>query len=156
MSLDDLGLVPTLRRYLAEFSDDTGIQTELQTANKADDVEKIIQLALFRLVQEVTNNVRKHARARRLDVELQFGTKYVQLTVRDDGQGFDVEQTLERCRQEGNHYGLLGQIERVGQLHGTIKIDSRPGAGTLTEIRLPISKEVMRDDYHAHSDSHSG
>lgn len=155
MSLDDLGLVPTLRRYLAEFSDDTGIQTELQTANKADDVEKIIQLALFRLVQEVTNNVRKHARARRVDVDLQFGTKYVQLAIRDDGQGFDVEQTLDRCRLEGNHYGLLGQIERVGQLHGEIKIDSRPGAGTFTEIRLPISKEVMRDDYHAHTDTHS-
>lgn len=156
MSLDDLGLIPTIRRYLAELSEETGIQIELQTANRADDVEKIIQLALFRLIQEVTNNVRKHAKARHVDVDLQFGTKYVQMTVKDDGQGFEVEATLERCRQEGNHYGLLGQIERVSQLHGEIKIESRPGAGTFTRIVLPISKEVMRDDYHAHTDSHSG
>lgn len=156
MSLDDLGLVPTLRRFLTEFSEETGIQAELQVTNKEDDVEKIIQLALFRLVQEVTNNTRKHSQARQVTVELNFGTKYLQLDIRDDGQGFNVEETLERCRTEGNHYGLLGQIERVKQLHGEIKINSAPGKGSHTQIRLPVSREVMRDDYHANTDSHSG
>ncbi len=156
MSLDDLGLVPTLRRFLSEFSDETGIQTEIQTTNKADEVEKIIQLALFRLVQEVTNNIRKHAQAKKVDVNLNFGTKYLQLDIQDDGIGFDVEATLEKCRTEGSHYGLLGQIERVKQFHGEITIKSEPGKGTHTQIRLPVSKEVMRDDYHANTDSHSG
>lgn len=156
MSLDDLGLVPTLRRFLTEFSEETGIQAEIQTTNKADDVEKIIQLALFRLVQEVTNNIRKHSRAKRVDVELNFGSKYLQMDIKDDGIGFDLEETLQRCREEGNHYGLLGQIERVHQLHGEIKIDSTPGQGTHTLIRLPVSREVMRDDYHANTDTHSG
>lgn len=156
MSLDDLGLVPTLRRFLTEFSDETGIQAEIQTVNKADEVEKIIQLALFRLVQEVTNNIRKHSQAKRVDVELNFGTKYLQLDIKDDGKGFDVEATLERCKIEGNHYGLLGQMERVKQLHGEITISSGPGKGTHTLIRLPVSKEVMRDDYHANTDTHSG
>lgn len=156
MSLDDLGLVPTLRRFLAEFSEETGIQAEIQTISKADDVEKIIQLALFRLVQEVTNNTRKHSHAKRVDVELNFGSKYLQMDIKDDGIGFDLDATLERCRDEGNHYGLLGQIERVHQLHGEITINSAPGTGTHTLIRLPVSREVMRDDYHANTDTHSG
>lgn len=156
MSLDDLGLIPTLRRFLTEFSDETGIQTEIQTVNKADEVEKIIQLALFRLVQEVTNNIQKHAQAKKVDVTLNFGTKYLQLDIQDDGKGFDVEATLERCRNEGNNFGLLGQIERVKQFHGEIIIKSDLGKGTHTQIRLPVSKEVMRDDYHANTDSHSG
>lgn len=156
MSLDDLGLLPTLRRFLSEFSDETGIQTEIQTTNKADDVEKIIQLALFRLVQEVTNNIQKHSMAKKVDVTLNFGTKYLQLDIRDDGKGFEVESTLKRCREDGNHYGLLGQMERVNQLYGEITINSAPGEGTHTQIRLPVSKEVMRDDYYANSDTHSG
>ncbi len=156
MSLDDLGLVPTLRRFLTEFSEETGIQAEIQTTNRADDVEKIIQLALFRLVQEVTNNTRKHSHAKRIDVELNFGSKYLQMDIKDDGVGFNLEETLQRCKEEGNHYGLLGQIERVHQLHGEIEIDSTPGQGTHTLIRLPVSREVMRDDYHANTDTHSG
>ncbi len=156
MSLDDLGLVPTLRRFLAEFSDETGIQSDFQTTNKEDDVEKLIQLALFRLVQEITNNTKKHSKAKKVVVEINFGTKYLQLDVWDDGIGFNVEETLERCRDEGNHYGLLGQLERVKQLHGEIIIQSKPESGTHTQIRLPVSREVMRDDFHANTDSHSG
>ncbi len=156
MSLDDLGLIPTLRRFLTEFSEETGIQSEIQTTNKADEVEKIIQLALFRLVQEITNNTRKHSQAKKVEIELNFGSKYLQLDIIDDGTGFDVESTLERCRNEGNHYGLLGQMERVKQLHGEITINSAPGQGTHTLIRLPVSREVMRDEYHANTDTHSG
>lgn len=156
MSLDDLGLIPTLRRFLTEFSDETGVETEMQITNKADDVEKIIQLALFRLVQEVTNNIQKHAQAKKVVVTLNFGTKYLQMDIRDNGKGFNVDATLERCRADGNHYGLLGQIDRVKQFHGEITIISELGEGTFTQIRLPVSKEVMRDDYHANTDTHSG
>lgn len=156
MSLDDLGLVPTLRRYLSEFAEEAGVKLDFQVTNKSDDVEKIIQLAVFRLVQEITNNIQKHAKAERIEIQLAFGTKYLQVDVKDNGVGFDVEETLARCRDEGNHYGLVSQLERVKQLHGEISIKSTLGQGTHTEIRLPVSREVMRDEHGTNSDSNSG
>lgn len=145
MSLDDLGLNKTLDVYVKNFNKETGIETVAEFTKINVEIESIIQIAAFRLVQEILNNVKKHAKASSVRIRLEYGTKYLRITIKDDGVGFDIQETLEIVRERSTSYGLLGILDRVNQLHGEIDIDSSVGQGTAYSIKLPVSREVMRD-----------
>lgn len=155
MSIDDLGLIPTLRRYGHEFSEDNGIAVEIETNKITEDVEKIIEIAIFRLTQEIFNNIRKHSKAESVHLKLQFGTKYLSLEIADNGIGFDFEKTYEDIKYQQNSFGLVGIIERVQQLHGTIKYTSDIGYGTTVYIEIPVNRGVMIDEYQTQKDTSS-
>lgn len=155
MSIDDLGIIPTLRRFIQEFSEKTGYKVLIETTDINSDVEKIIQIAVFRLTQELFNNIEKHAKGTQIRLNLAFGTKYLSLEIEDDGQGFDYDDALERARFDNKSFGLIGLIERVEQLHGDITYQSDLGKGTKVSIRIPINREVMRDEFQQHKNSDS-
>lgn len=156
MSIDDLGLIPTLRRYGHEFSQENKIKVTIETNKITEEVEKIIEIAVFRLTQEIFNNIQKHAEATEVKLDLKFGSKYLSLEVQDNGVGFDFESTYNRAKKEQQSFGLVGIFERVKQLHGTIKYDSRPSKGTTVYIEIPVNRGVMMDEYQAHKDSSGG
>lgn len=145
MSLDDLGLIDTVKLYVKKYEEEHGIQVKTEMKALNDDVELIIEIAVFRLIQEILNNVKKHAKAESVYIAIESGRKYIRLTVIDDGLGFDVEKTLMRVKKEGASFGLLGLYERVDQLNGEIDLESSSGF-TEYNIKLPISREVMSDD----------
>jgi two-component system, NarL family, sensor histidine kinase DegS len=133
MALDDLGLVPTLRKYFDTMADYHHIEIMFQTIGNWEIVKHPrMAVALFRLAQESVQNVCKHALATTIDVKLEFMRNQVTLLVRDNGQGFD---TTERKEQS---FGLTGMKERVELLNGVIDIRSKVGLGTVVSIKIPI------------------
>lgn len=155
MSIDDLGIVPTIEKLVSEFSSETGIRVTLKCDEPGEKVDSIIQLAVFRLIQEAFNNIRKHSDAKNASLSLEFGTKYLILIITDSGKGFIVDKVLESLKGAGKSFGLLGLHERVDNLHGEIKIDSKIGKGTVIQIKLPVDKGVLLNDYKNYKNTNS-
>ncbi|HEY8891445.1 MAG TPA: sensor histidine kinase [Clostridium sp.] len=146
MTLDDLGLNKTIEQAVKSISEDFNMDIKLKLKPMDTEVESIIQVAVFRIVQEIFNNIKKHSKAKNVEVKLDFGTKYLRLLISDDGIGFDVEATLKRVKTKGNSYGLIGIFDRVNQLQGQIHIESSTGVGTVYNVVLPVNREVIRDE----------
>jgi two-component system sensor histidine kinase DegS len=143
MALDDLGLVPTLRKYLEEFQKRHGIEAKLTLITPERRLQNSIEVAVFRLIQESLNNVAKHAQAHQVEVRLEFKPYVVHFLVRDDGIGFDQSAKTERPQ-----FGIMGMKERVKLLQGKMKIDSKPGKGTTLLFSIPLrlhDKEEKQD-----------
>ena len=146
MSLDDLGLNKTIEQTVKTISEEFNIEIKLKLKPMQTEVESIIQVAVFRIIQEIFNNIKKHSKAKHVDVKLDYGTKYLRLLISDDGIGFDVDETLKRVKTKGTSYGLIGILDRVNQLQGEIHIESSKGAGSVYNVVLPVNREVIRDE----------
>src|ERR1700730_12202902 len=133
MTLDDLGLVPTLRKFTAEYSKRYGIQTRLSAVGGERRLPANIEGTLFRIVQEAMTNVYKHSPAQNLEGNLNLNPERASAVVRDDGQGFDMLGIESRIVQKRN-LGLIIMRERCELEHGVFEIKSSPGKGT--EIRV--------------------
>jgi two-component system sensor histidine kinase DegS len=139
MALDDLGLVPTLRKYMKDIEERTTLTVELKTYGEVVRLPSTLEVAVFRLVQECLSNAIKHAKARTVKVSLEFARNVLLVVVKDDGIGFIPEQT-----QKGAHYGILGMKERITLLSGTMQIHSAPGNGTTVYFRIPLKDEWVK------------
>lgn len=146
MSLDDLGLIQTIQQTVNNIAQESNIDVKLKLKPVQSEIEPIIQVAVYRIVQEIFNNIKKHSKAKHAEVKLDYGTKYLILKISDDGVGFDVDETLERVKTKGTSYGLIGILDRVNQLQGKIKIKSSVGEGTSYTVNLPINREVIKDE----------
>ena len=133
--LETAGLDETLRWLAEQHRQHTGIATEV--VGHVNGVSGDLAIACFRAVQEALTNVARHSRAQHVLIELARNDGRLELTVRDDGVGFDVPKTLEGAGR-GGHLGLVGMTERVEILGGTLELDSEPGRGTLIRIALPL------------------
>jgi signal transduction histidine kinase len=139
MLLETAGLDATLRRLAEQHQQRTGIPTEV--AGHVGDVSGEIAIAAFRVIQEALTNVVRHAKAQHVRIELGAGDASIELTVCDDGVGFDVTRTLERASGRGN-LGLLGMRERVELLGGSFEIHAQPRRGTRIRASLPLAEPV--------------
>ena len=131
--LENAGLDATLR-WLAEQHRQRG-GLEIEFSGRLGEVSGERAIAVFRIAQEALTNVVRHAKARRVRVEL-IQSDGLELVIGDDGRGFDVSKTLEQAPERGN-LGLLGMRERVEILGGTLQIDSEPARGTRIHVLLP-------------------
>ncbi len=137
-ALDHLGLDAAIRG-LAERMARSGLQVDVsvELAWEQDQAsERLIpelETAVYRLVQEALTNATKHGDARRAVVEISEDRDTVNVTVRDDGEGFDPAAATDG-------FGLLGMRERVELLHGTLTISSAPGAGATVVAALPARR----------------
>lgn len=140
MLLDDLGLGPALRRYLEDFRDKTRIQCDLVITGKEERLDPVLEVAVFRLVQEALNNVKKHAAAHKVEVRIGYSPSYINVVVKDDGKGFDVSSLRLHTGMPGSDggFGLVGMRERVKLLSGTFEIQSAPGEGTRIQAQIPL------------------
>lgn len=144
-ALEHLGLLATLASYVEEWSARALIPVEVHTTG-LDGVRlpPQLEIALYRLVQECLTNILKHAQATDVSLIIERHANLVQLTVEDDGVGFDVA-----AAQQGAHtarrLGLIGMQERVAQLGGTWSIESEPGRGTTIIVRIPLANSVAGD-----------
>jgi len=138
MALDDLGLVPTLRRYLADLQEKNKLITELRVFGREKRYTSGYEVAIFRSIQEALNNIVKHARARVATVRLELTDKQITVHIEDDGIGFSVEEAMS-SREDG-HFGLLGITERIQLLNGRVEIKSSRGNGTRILIQLPVAE----------------
>lgn len=134
MALDDLGLVPTLQKYIQTYQERTGLDAEMVVFGKENNLGSSFKVAVFRLVQECLNNVYKHAKAKRVQVKIEFQEEHVFLVVKDDGIGFRMEETSRR----GNSFGIMGMKERMEQLQGRMELTSAPLKGTKVFFQIPL------------------
>lgn len=135
MALDDLGLVPTLKKYLLtteEYHKTTPIQ--FNYSGELIRLPTKYEVALFRLIQESVQNALKHAKASMIRVDLDITKPMAKATIKDDGQGFDLNQTKMQS------FGILGMKERVDLLDGELFIDSSIGNGTKVVIQVPLGE----------------
>jgi two-component system NarL family sensor kinase len=91
-----------------------------------------IEISIYRIVQEALSNVLRHAHAEEVTVQMMVMPGHIELTITDDGCGFDPLQI------PAGHYGLIGLNERVKLLGGQVLINSQPDQGTSLEIRIPL------------------
>lgn len=147
MALDDLGLVPTLRKFVQDFEEKTVIRATFETHGKEKRLSSAMEAGMFRLVQEAFNNALKHAQPTYVGVELIFEAESVNLKIEDNGLGFNVEQVMEQSRDQSgkSHFGLIGMKERVELLQGHIDIESVPGQGTRIRIQVPTNAEPRKE-----------
>ncbi len=135
MMLDDLGLVPTLRRYVDSFSENTGVLTQMSHTGKEKRIPRHEEVTIFRIVQELLNNAVEYGNASKIQIHLDIGETAVRVTVEDNGSGFDVSEMLS---SEKDEMGLATMRERIEMLNGQIHFDSGLGRGTVVTIELPI------------------
>ncbi|MGM0420355.1 MAG: sensor histidine kinase [Bacillota bacterium] len=132
MSLDDLGLIPTLRKYIDDFSANTGILVELQIRGEEHSLPASYEITIFRLIQEALTNMSKHANANSGRIQLEYTRHDIKILIIDDGEGFDLEEN------RSDSYGLISMRERCNLLQGDFEIKSTPGQGTRIRIILPL------------------
>jgi signal transduction histidine kinase len=143
-SLDDLGLVPALETHTAEFADRWKIAVDFTADGITRRLPPMVELVVYRIVQEALTNVAKHAHARRVQVALRQEGRTLQARVQDDGRGFDVDATLA-SRERG--LGLFGMQERATLVQGRLSITAAPGTGTSLTLTIPLP--AQGDDDHA-------
>ncbi|GEM04743.1 signal transduction histidine-protein kinase/phosphatase DegS [Halolactibacillus miurensis] len=133
MALDDLGLVPTIRKYLQTIGEYHDIEIHFQEQSNQERLEEKYEVAIFRLTQEAVQNAIKHAEASEIDVKLIVTNNRVNVSVKDDGKGFTLGETKSQS------FGLIGMRERVDMLEGTLELTSKPGKGTHVFINIPLT-----------------
>jgi signal transduction histidine kinase len=127
----ELGLSGALRERLLELQERTGIQAELRVAGQARDLTAQEADMLFRIVEEALINVERHSGARNVHVRLDYATDSTELTIVDDGQGFNPSSTGP------DRYGLAGMHERAAMIGAALTVASNPGGGTRVWCSLP-------------------
>jgi signal transduction histidine kinase len=139
--LEDLGLIPALRMLVRAAREGMGAvpQARLEVSGQPVSLGTEQELALYRITQEALTNIRKHARATGVRVDLVFDGSTVRLDIGDDGWGFEVPGALNEFAQRGS-FGLMGIQERVWAVGGTLSIKSTPGHGTRLSVTMPIGR----------------
>jgi PAS domain S-box-containing protein len=135
--LDDFGLASALRWYVDRLSDRTGLRIHLQADSCVAALPFDVCITCFRVAQEALTNVVRHASAHEVWIDLVQRSTEIELTIRDDGKGFDVEAARLRA-STGGSLGLLSMQERVELLDGKSHWQSEPGKGTIVQIQLPL------------------
>ena len=129
--LDDLGLIPALDWHSQEFKRRSNINVEFRSRLEDISTSKDVATGLFRIYQESLTNVARHADAHKVNAELDLVESKIQLTITDDGKGFDTRSG------ERKTLGILGMKERAAMLGGQLRIYSAPGKGTTVLISVP-------------------
>lgn len=137
--LDELGLVAAMEQLVDDWNArNTELFCALRVEGDFDGTDEATGISLYRIVQEALTNVVKHARASRVEVDLQrHGSGELTLRIADDGVGFDPESSARGL-------GLLGMHERVAALDGSFTLRSRPGTGLIIDIDIPAPAERGR------------
>src|SRR5215212_4292676 len=132
MMLDDLGLVPTVRRYSDAFKEQAGLDINVTVTGNERRLEPYLEVMLFRAIQELLGNASRHSQASLVKVILDLGEDRIRVSVDDNGKGFDPDSI-----QQGNSLGLKLIRERAEMLGGSFEIDSAIGKGTRILFAVP-------------------
>ena len=134
--LDDYGLAAMLRWYADEFGRRTGLQVGVAGQDPTPRLAPAVERTLFRIVQESLTNIAKHARARRVTLELKPGVECFCLSVADDGCGFDPASSEQATNHHG--WGLMIMRERAEAVGGEVRVESGAGRGTRIVVEVGV------------------
>ena len=135
------GFFGALQAHVEDFTRRSGLPVDCSCVDAPADLPPDVALHLLRITQEALANVRRHAKASRVWVSLARDNGALELTISDDGQGFDAAGPLER-----GHIGLASMRERVRSLDGQLTFATSPGQGTRVTARVPLAAEWRIED----------
>lgn len=138
MMLDDLGVVPTLRRYIEDFQEKSGLSITFDVVGEGSRLAPYVEVTVFRVIQELLHNVWQHAHATHVQVGLNMQGPTVEVTVEDDGSGFDVDE-VQAAAKERRTLGIVTMQQRLEMLGGTLEFDSSLGRGTKVSMKVPAT-----------------
>jgi two-component system sensor histidine kinase DegS len=136
MMLDDLGAVPTLRRYIEDFQEKSGLSVALDVVGEERRLAPYVEVTIFRLVQELLHNVWQHAHASHVQVNMDLQGAAVRISVEDDGSGFDLDEAISLAK-ERKTLGIVTMQQRLEMLGGEMQYDTSLGRGTKVTVRIP-------------------
>ncbi len=137
MMLDDLGLAPTLKRYVDVFKDQPGLEIHLAISGMERRLEPYLEVMIFRAVQEILNNAIRHSQASQIRIQVDMGDLRIKVSIDDNGKGFNLEK-LENQK----NVGLRMIKERVEMLGGSMDVESVIGQGTRVAFQVPAVEPV--------------
>ncbi|MEA1962372.1 MAG: sensor histidine kinase [Bacillota bacterium] len=136
--INESGLLTTLRDFFTDYEKKYSFEVELVSFGRRKKFSIAMEVALFRLIQEAVTNARKHSGADRAIVKMETNKGHLTVVIKDDGQGFDINNIGDSKRES---YGIIGMRERVELLGGKMNIISSPGSGTQVIIEVPLEGE---------------
>ncbi|MCL4458946.1 MAG: GAF domain-containing sensor histidine kinase [Chloroflexi bacterium] len=136
-SLDELGLVPVLQKYMQGFVEASGPHYCFEVRGAPHRLAVPAEVAIYRIIQEALHNARKHADATIVRLILEFEPEMLRITIEDDGKGFAQNREMTTCSE---HLGLAGMKERAGSIGAVVGIDSEVGRGTKIVITIPTER----------------
>jgi two-component system sensor histidine kinase DegS len=132
MMLDDLGLVPTIKRYADTFKEQTSMEMSVTVSGQERRMESYVEVMIFRALQELLGNASRHSQATLIKIMIDMNEASVKVTVDDNGKGFNTE-----ILEQGNSLGLNLIRDRVEMLGGSFELDSNMGKGTRVTFVIP-------------------
>jgi signal transduction histidine kinase len=139
--LDTLGLVAAVRQHVKNSLQPLNINVTVEVKGTEIRFPPDVETALFRVVQGTIGNIIKHSKAKNASIVLAYQPDEFSLSIRDDGQGFDVSK-LTDVEESGRGRGLFSMRERIGFLGGTSGVESKIGAGTTVWAKIPIGQDI--------------
>lgn len=138
MALDDLGIVPTLKKYLSTMMEyNPGVDIQFLSYNNEKRISSDYEVAIFRLVQESVTNALKHGKCKSIIVKIEWTHNDINIIVKDNGVGFDKQNVKDQS------FGIIGMTERIDLLKGSIDILGKIGQGTTVMFKIPYPEEDL-------------
>ena len=138
MALDDLGLIPTLKKYLSTIEEyEKGVEIHFQNSGQEQRFQTNFEVSVFRLVQESVSNALKHGKSKDIWVKTEWLRDIMNIIIKDNGRGFHQNEVKDKS------FGLIGMRERIDLLKGEMTITSTPGNGTMIHFRIPLRSEII-------------
>ncbi|MGO1370607.1 MAG: sensor histidine kinase [Senegalia sp. (in: firmicutes)] len=153
MSLDDLGLIPTIKRYADFFYEETGIEVNVKILSIEANLDIYRNLTVFRIIQESLNNIKKHSHAKRVVILIEANKKRFNLVIKDNGKGFDMNELNNSDESMDSGYGIIGIKERAKLLDGILEIKSDISKGTKITLTFPMEREDESHEQGFNNDS---
>jgi two-component system sensor histidine kinase DegS len=143
MTLDDLGFLLTLERYLRHIQEISNIPVHFNYLGGGERIDSTYEVAVSRIVQEAVQNAVKHCKASVIRIITEQYQHSVRIHVKDIGVGFDIDSIVASCDES---FGLVGRRERIELIDDEFEIETQPGKGTVNKVKIPIEESEARGE----------
>jgi signal transduction histidine kinase len=138
--LERSGLQVALEQLTDDYNKLGQLQVTIKVGGEEPELAEEVKLGFFRIAQESLNNIRKHAKASQANIVLTFRDDRMEMIVSDNGVGFNVKEAAPRAGGKGS-LGLMSMRERARLIGANLKIDSKPGYGTVVTVQVSLNRE---------------
>lgn len=146
-TIDSLGVAAAIQSFARDWSARSGVAVSLDLEDGLGRLPEVIEISIFRMIQEGLSNVRKHSQASQVHISLRSTSqRSLLLTIADNGRGLRQNTDLAALAASG-HYGLLGMSERVALVKGRFRLHGQPGGGTTLEVEIPHPKMGEEEEF---------
>lgn len=141
MSIQDLGLVPTVERFINKYKEENKMQVIFNRNEEKKNLLPVINLTLYRIIQEAFNNIAKYANASICEIGLNYNESNIVLTIKDNGIGIQLDKVCKKESSDNSGFGLSIMKERALLLSGTFDIKSSKENGTEITVTIPYREQ---------------